>query len=300
MINVGVVGMGNLGKAVCEEVQKSKEFKLVAKFSKRDLPGCKDYKNIKDYVGKIELLFVCGGSKTELEKQTDYLIDSFNIIESFDNHAKIKSHMEKSDKFAKKHKKIMLCSFGWDPGLFSLMRGLISGLGFTPYTFWGRGLSQGHTEAIKKLPGVVDALQFTVPNKKIMKKIKHGEEVSIDKSFHKRDCFIVARKQDRKRIEEQIKTMPDYFCGYETSVNFVSQDELDKMKSFSHRGTVLTAKNIINFSLNLPSNPAFTAKVLCAFAKSYKKLKENKNFGAFSIFDLPLGYILDKEKYYYL
>ena len=173
-IPVGVVGYGNLGRSVVENLQNDKTFQLEAVFSRRDLPIATSYSDILKFKDKIELLFVCGGSQNELEGQTNFLIKHFNLIESYDNHNRLKSHIQDLDITAKEHQKIALCSFGWDPGLFSLMRGLFDSLGQNPYSFWGKGLSQGHTQAIKNIDGVIDGLQFTLPNKEIIAKIKNG------------------------------------------------------------------------------------------------------------------------------
>lgn len=299
-IPVGVVGYGNLGRSVVENLQNDKIFQLEAVFSRRDLPIATSYSDILKFKDKIELLFVCGGSQNELEEQTNFLIKRFNLIESYDNHNRLKSHIQDLDLAAKGHQKIALCSFGWDPGLFSLMRGLFDSLGQNPYSFWGKGLSQGHTQAIKNIDGVIDGLQFTLPNKDIIAKIKNGESVKVSKEFHKRLCYVVCPKEKRAEIEHKIKSMPDYFLGYETEVKFVSQESLDKLKSFAHKGQVLTLNNTMNFSLNLPSNPKFTANVMTTFARAYPKLKEEKKFGAHDIFDIPMKYVLKEEPYRYL
>ena len=196
-IPVGVVGYGNLGRSVVENLQNDKTFQLEAVFSRRDLPIATSYSNILKFKDKIELLFVCGGSQNELEEQTNFLIKHFNLIESYDNHNRLKSHIQDLDLAAKGHQKIALCSFGWDPGLFSLMRGLFDSLGQNPYSFWGKGLSQGHTQAIKNIDGVIDGLQFTLPNKDIVARIKNGESVKVSKDFHKRLCYVVCPKEKR-------------------------------------------------------------------------------------------------------
>lgn len=299
-VSAGVVGYGNLGASVAKLLKESEEFELKAIFSKRDFPFAEKYSRILDYEGKIDLLFVCGGSQNELENQTRFLIKHFNLIESYDNHARLKGHIDELGALAVKHEKIALCSFGWDPGLFSLMRGLFDSLGYAPYSFWGKGLSQGHTQAIKNISGVKDALQFTVPNVQIIDAIKRGEEKEVSKNFHKRVCYVVCEKSEQKRIENEIKNMPDYFLGYETSVNFVSQSVLDGLKSFAHKGEVITQSNVLNFSLNLKSNPDFTARVMTTFARAYAKLKQDKIYGAFDIFDLPLSAILTKNPHEYL
>lgn len=299
-VAVGVVGYGNLGTSVAKLLRESDEFELKAIFSKRDLPFAESYSRILDYKGKIDLLFVCGGSQNELEDQTRFLIQHFSIIECYDNHSRLDEHIKELDLLAVTHEKIALCSFGWDPGLFSLLRGIFDGLGFTPYTFWGKGLSQGHTQAIKNIDGVIDALQFTVPNYEILAAIKSGEEKEESKNFHKRVCYVVCYDGDRVRVASEIKSMADYFLGYETQVNFVSQNQLDELKSFSHKGEITTKSGILNFSIDLPSNPDFTAKVMTTFARCYSKLKADNIYGAFDIFDIPLSTILTKNPHDYL
>lgn len=299
-IRVGIVGYGNLGKAVERQLLKNDMFELVGIFSKRSLPNTISYDQIEEYKDNIDLLFLCGGSQNELEKQGIRLIENFNIVESYDNHARLKSYISKIDRLAKKNKKVALCSFGWDPGLFSFMRGLFDSIGFKPYTFWGKGLSQGHTQAIKNIDGVIDGLQFTIPNDKIKTKIRSGQEFMQSKAFHKRLCYVVAKSCEKERIKREIITMPDYFDGYETRVNFVSQKKLDALRSFAHRGEVMTQSNIMNFSLSLPSNPYFTAAVNVAYSLAIKKLLFSKKYGAYTIFDLPLSSILKKDKFEYL
>lgn len=299
-ISVGVVGYGNLGASVSKLLKESDEFELKAIFSKRDLPFAENYSHVLDYEGKIDLLFVCGGPQNELEDQTKFLIQHFNLIESYDNHARLNKHMSELDELAIKSNKIALCSFGWDPGLFSLMRGLFDSLGFEPYSFWGKGLSQGHTQAIKNIPGVKDGLQFTVPNEEILSAIKSGAQVQVSKNFHKRVCYVVCEECEQNRIENEIKNMPDYFFGYETEVNFVSQDELNSLKSFDHKGEVATSGDVLSFSLKLPSNPDFTAKVMTTFARVYSKLRAEKICGAFDIFDIPLSAVTVKDPLTYL
>ena len=299
-ISVGIVGYGNLGKAVEKQLQNNDDFKLKAIFSKRKLQNTIPFKNIEKFKDKIDLLFLCSGSQNELENQAIKLIENFNIIECYDNHSRLAKYLPLLNEKAKNYNHIALCSLGWDPGLFSLMRALFSSLGFCPYTFWGKGLSQGHTQAIKNINGVIDGIQFTLPNEKIISKIKKGEKFLPNKNFHSRQCFVVAEKEDQSRITKEIITMKDYFQGYKTSVKFVSQHKLDKLKSFSHKGEVCTENNILNFSLNLPSNPDFTARVLLTYARSFCYLKKEGKTGAFSILDIPIKYITKKSVYHYL
>lgn len=297
-INVGVVGFGNLGKALVQNLKNNEIFNLVAVFSKRKLINTLHYSRIFEYKDKIDLLFLCVGSQNSLEKVSSELIPHFSLIECYDNHEKLSKHVEKMDFHAKINNKIALCSFGWDPGLFSLMRGLFTSLGFQNSTFWGKGVSQGHSNAIKQIKGVIDAIQFTIPNHKTIKKVKRGNSIQ-SQQLHRRKCYVVCDKKDKTKIKKSIINMPNYFKGFKTKVKFVKQTKLNKLKTLSHKGTVITENNTINFSLTLTSNPDFTAKVLIAFAKSYQTLRNKKNYGAYTIFDLPLTYIID-NKYNYL
>lgn len=294
-LKVAILGYGNLGRALKQKLEASPDFELVGVFSNRIIPGTIHISKIYDYKDKIDLLFICSGSKTNLESDGRNYIRDFNIIESYDNHNRLRQYIKEIDMLAKKHNKISLCSFGWDPGLFSYMRTLLSSLGLTPYTFWGKGLSQGHTQAIKNIEGVVDGLQFTVPSKIALNEIKNGNEKIDQKSMHERHCYIVANKQDKAQIKEKIISMPDYFLGYKTIVNFVSQERLDKLKNFAHKGTVLSSGNTVNFSLTLASNPDFTASVLVAYAKAVIKLTETKKYGAYTILDIPLSYLVNDK-----
>lgn len=299
-INVGIVGFGNLGKALATTLKDNPAFNLVQIFSKRQLPGVDHVRNIKLYKDKIDLLFLCGGSKDELELQAQKYISDFSIVESYDNHSRLKSHITKLDACAKKSNKIALCSFGWDPGLFSFARGLFDSIGYTPFTFWGKGLSQGHTQAIKNIKGVIDGVQFTIPNKKIFSQINRNKITRQSKDFHIRKCYVVCGKKDGQKIKREIISMPDYFEGYKTYVKFISSRALERIKNFAHQGIVTTAKSIFEFRLKTKSNPILTAKIMCAFARAYTKLATEKSWGAFTIFDIPFNAILPKDKFDYL
>ncbi len=299
MIRVGIIGFGNLGKSIEKQLKNNKNFNLVAIFSKTKTEKTISINSILDYKNKIDILYLCVGSFCDLEKLEKNLIKHFNIIDCYDNHSKLKSHISQIDKTAKNNNKIAICSVGWDPGLFSLTRCLFSSLNYKPYSFWGKGTSQGHTQAIKSIEGVFDAIQFTLPNKRIIKNLKHGVTIP-SQNYHKRQCFIVCKKEDRRRIKHTIINMPNYFEGYKTKVNFVSAQKLNKLKSFSHKGEVSTKNNIMNFSLNLPSNPDFTANVMISYSQAYLKLKKEKKFGAHTILDIPLSYITQDDKYNYL
>lgn len=298
-IRAGVVGYGNLGKAVERELLFSEDYQLVRTFSRREIPHTLPYSKIRDFVGEIDLLFLCGGSQNELENQAISLLPYFSIAESYDNHARLKSFHEKIDVIAKQNNKIALSSMGWDPGLFSYMRALFDTLGFSPYTFWGKGVSQGHTQAIKNIQGVEDALQFTIPIAKSETRAMAGENLDAHE-MHKRVCYVVAKKEDCQRIAKEIRGMPDYFEGYKTEIHFVKRQTLEKLKNFAHKGKVISQGGMLNFSLNLPSNPNFTAKVLTTFAKNYISLNEQGAYGAYTIMDLPLKNILIHDEFEYL
>ena len=299
-IRVGIFGYGNLGKALEKELKKDERFRLVAVFSRRIDAGTERAENIVNYKDKIDLLFVCVGSQNDLESVTTTLIQHFNILECYDNHNRFASYLAQMNKLAKRSKKVALCCFGWDPGLFSMMRALFDALGCKQYTFWGKGLSQGHTQAIKNIVGVEDAIQFTIPNTKEMNRIKKGAIVVKDKHLHQRLCYVVAAKDKQQRIKQEIVNMPDYFAGYKTIVRFVSREKLAKLKTFQHQGEVTTRGDVLNFSLRLSSNPEFTAKVAVAYAYSIKNFQKEERYGAFTILDVPLSYITTKNKTEYL
>lgn len=297
---VGILGYGNLGHAVEEIIKNSNKYELVAIFSNQKLSDLKPVSDLEKYKGKIDFLFLCGGSQNELEDHAKMAIKNFNIIECYDNHNRIKAHFKTINEMAKTNKKVALCSFGWDPGLFSFMRGLFDTLNERTYTLWGKGTSQGHTNAIKNIEGVIDAVQFTVPKKSEIKKIESGIAVQNGKNLHFRDCYVVAKPQNRQKIKEQIVNMKDYFEGYKTKVTFVSQEKINKIKTFSHKGQVLSLGGEMKYQLNLKSNPQFTAKVLVAFAGHILGLLKAQNYGAYTIFDLPLAPILPKDKFLYV
>ena len=299
-ISVGIVGYGNLGKALKKQLSDNDYFNLEAVFSRRKIKGTISTDDILKYKDKIQILFLCVGSQNDLEKQALCYINDFDIVECYDNHAKLQNYHKKLDKVAKNSRHVALCSLGWDPGLFSLMRGLFESLDLNSVTFWGKGTSQGHTQAIKNIVGVEDAIQFTVPDKKKILMVKKGKNIWDEKELHHRQCFVVAKKNYHDSIKNQILTMKDYFKGYKTTIKFVSNKKLEKIKCFSHKGEVATVGDIANFSLNLPSNPEFTAKVMVAYAKSLSEFVGNGNFGVKTIFDIPLKYICKDNIYCYL
>lgn len=299
-IKVGIVGFGNIGRQLKNQIQSDDKFELVATFSRRQIEGCVPFDMIEDYKNKIDIMFLCVGSQTDLEDVAHRVGKNFNTIDCYDNHNRIKSYIAKRAAQAKQNQKVCLCALGWDPGLFSLMRGLFDALNLKYYTFWGKGLSQGHTQAIKNIKNVKDALQFTLPNKKAMCLVQQGETLPVDMQLHKRLCYVVCEQKFQQQIKQQICNMADYFAGYKTTVKFVSQNQLDQIKTFAHRGMVVTQNNIGKFELNLKSNPEFTARVLLAFAPALMFLFKQQKFGAYTILDLPLSLIIDKEKFHYI
>lgn len=300
ILKVGVIGYGNIGSAVVNELKNNKNFELVGVFSRRNLPNTLPFEQIENFKDKIDLMFLCVGSQSDLEQVATRVIKNFNTIDCYDNHVRLKEYINAQNTLAIKHKKVALCALGWDPGIFSLMRALFESLGETAFTFWGKGLSQGHTQAIKNLPHVLDAVQFTIPNKKAIKDLKEGLKVDQGKNLHKRQCFVVCEAGYEKEIKKKIISMPDYFEGYNTTVKFLTQTELDNIKTFAHKGVVLTPGNKMQFNLNLESNPAFTARVLVSYASAVEKLIATKSYGAYTILDLPLNLILNKEKFNYV
>lgn len=309
-IRVGIAGYGNLGKGVEKAVSKSSDMDLKALFTRRDPQsiqtesGVKVYPmdQAKDFKDDIDVMILCGGSATDLPKQSPEMAATFNIVDSFDTHANIPEHYADVEKAAKENGNLGLISTGWDPGLFSLSRLLFESIlpeGNT-YTFWGKGVSQGHSDAIRRIDGVVDARQYTIPVEESLERVRNGENPELStREKHTRECFVVAEEgADQARIEEEIKTMPNYFADYDTTVHFISQEELDRdHKGIPHGGFVIRSGNtgdnqhVMEFSLKLDSNPEFTASVLTACARAVARLNAEGKTGAVTIFDLPPAYL---------
>ena len=314
MIKVGIIGYGNLGKGAEKAVCAAKDMALAGVFTRRDpsgvktVSGAKVYSadDLKDFVGKIDVMILCGGSATDLPKQTAEYVNMFNTVDSFDTHAKIPEHFAAVDKAAKESGKIGLISVGWDPGLFSMARLLFGAVlpDGNDYTFWGRGVSQGHSDAIRRVAGVKDARQYTVPVEQAVEAVRRGENPQLTtRDKHKRECYVAAEEgADLARIEKEIKEMPNYFADYDTTVHFISVEELkEKHGGLPHGGFVLRSgatgenKHLLEFSLKLDSNPEFTASVLTAYARAVVKLSKEGVSGAKTVFDIPLKYLSDKE-----
>jgi len=314
MIRVAIFGYGNLGKGVESAVKKADDMNLVAVFTRRDPESVKILsKDVPVYhIDKaesmkdaIDVMILCGGSATDLPEQSPSLASSFNIIDSFDTHAKIPEHFANVDLAAKRGGKVAIISVGWDPGLFSLNRLYASAIlpQGNDYTFWGKGVSQGHSDAIRRIEGVVDARQYTVPIDAALESVRNGENPELTtRQKHKRECFVVAEDgADREKIKNEIITMPNYFADYDTTVTFITIEEMRKNHStLPHGGFVIRSGKtgwnsendaIIEYSLKLDSNPEFTASVLVAYARAAAKLSDKGESGCKSVFDIPPAYL---------
>lgn len=312
-IRVGIVGYGNLGKGVELALKQNSDFILKAIFTRRN-PSLIDTDSnmvhihkILDYKDKIDVMILCGGSANDLPEQCPMIAAHFNTVDSYDNHGKIPEYFKMIDEVARKSNKISLFSIGWDPGLFSLNRLIAQSIipnGKT-YTFWGKGVSQGHSDAVRKIDGVKNAIQYTVPLKEAIDKVKLGENPNLGaEERHKRICYVVPNDlNDKDRIEEEIKSMPNYFIDYDTTVHFITEKQFLKEHSkMPHGGFVIHTgktgndhKQRIEFGLSLDNNPEFTSSVIVAFARAaYRMSLENKK-GAFSIFDIPMAFLSSKS-----
>jgi len=301
---IGICGYGNLGKGVESEIAKNPDMELAAIFTRRNTGTKSDVPVVRleaaaEWKDKIDVMILCGGSKSDLPVQGPLLAGSFNTVDSFDTHAKIPGYYDEIDKAAKTGNNISIISIGWDPGLFSLLRlysGAIIRDGRT-YTFWGEGVSQGHSEAIRGIEGVVDAIQYTIPVAAAMERVRNGENPELTaREKHERVCYVViATDADKKEVESNIKNMPDYFADYDTTVHFISREELKENHSkMKHGGNVIHMgktgegnSQVIEFSLKLDSNPEFTSSVLVAFARAAYRLSAGGESGARTIFDIP-------------
>ena len=296
-IRIGIVGYGNLGKSVEEKLQNDERFKLVCIFSRRSVSSvfkthCDKFENIENYKRKIDIMCLCSGSKTDIEQQAFLVSKQFHTIDTFDNHAQIKDYHRSLDEANKKNKRCSIISCGWDPGLFSLMRALTKVVDHKCETFWGKGVSQGHSQALRALSGVDDAIEYTLPVRKALKEAQKGHELN-EKSKHQRICFVSAKKGVNKRpLCQEIRSMPDYFEGYKTIIKFCSAKKVEKLKTHMyHCGCVLSPNNQMRFELNLKSNPRFTAQVVVAYCIALYNLIKNKEYGAKTILDIPPSYL---------
>ena len=313
-IRLGILGYGNLGKGVECAVRQNEDMELTAVFTRRDPAGVSILTEgvsvypVEEAVkmqDKIDVLILCGGSATDLPVQTPEFVKYFNVVDSFDTHAKIPEHFEAVDAAAKESGKVGIISCGWDPGMFSLNRLYANAI--LPcgkdYTFWGKGVSQGHSDAIRRIEGVVDARQYTIPVEEALQSVRSGHNPDLTtRQKHTRECFVVAEEgADKARIEEEIKTMPNYFADYDTTVHFISMEELKANHSgIPHGGFVIrTGKtgweeeygNVIEYSLKLDSNPAFTSSVLVAYARAAYRMAKEGQKGCKTVFDIAPAYL---------
>ncbi len=317
-IRIGIFGYGNLGRGVECAIRQNPDLELVAVFTRRDPNSVKiltpdipvmHADNVYGMKDKIDVMILCGGSAKDLPVQTPDLAKYFNVVDSFDTHAKIPEHFSNVDASAKKSGKVGIISVGWDPGMFSLNRlyascVLVDG---KDYTFWGKGVSQGHSDAIRRIDGVVDAKQYTIPVDKALDAVRRGDNPELaTREKHTRECFVVAEEgADTARIEKEIKEMPNYFADYDTTVHFISLEELKRDHSgIPHGGFVIRSgktgenlehKHIIEYSLKLDSNPEFTASVIVAYARAAYRLNAEGASGCKTVFDIAPAYLSAKS-----
>ena len=317
-IRVGIYGYGNLGKGVEAAIRQNSDMTLAAVFTRRN-PATLQIKtegvpvlNIvkaEDMVDDIDVLILCGGSATDLPSQTPEMVKLFNVIDSYDTHAKIPLHFENVNNEAQKSGKVGIISVGWDPGMFSLNRLYASAVlsEGKDYTFWGKGVSQGHSDAIRRVEGVLDGKQYTIPTEAALEAVRSGSEPELTtRQKHIRECFVVAEEgADKARIEAEIKSMPNYFADYDTTGHFITKEELDKNHSgIPHGGFVIRSgktgfnkehNHIIEYSLKLDSNPEFTASVLVAYARAAYRLNKEGIRGCKTVLDIPPSYLSQKS-----
>ncbi len=318
-IRIGIYGYGNLGRGIENAIRQNEDMTLVAVFTRRDPSALKintptakvcHVSEAESYVGKIDVMILCGGSATDLPEQTPALAEMFSVVDSFDTHARIPEHFANVDAAAKKGGNTAMISVGWDPGMFSLNRlyaGAILPDG-KDYTFWGKGVSQGHSDAIRRIDGVADAKQYTIPVEAALDAVRSGScpELST-RQKHTRECFVVAKEgADLELIEKEIKEMPNYFADYDTTVHFISAEELKRDHSgIPHGGFVIrtgkTGKelehnHVIEYSLKLDSNPEFTASVIVAYARAVSRLSAEGVTGCKTVFDIPPAYLSPRSR----
>ena len=317
-IRIGILGYGNLGRGVECAIKHNPDLELVAVFTRRAPETVKiltetaavysvnDAEKMKD---KIDVLIICGGSATDLPKQTPEYAKMFNVIDSFDTHARIPEHFDSVDAAAKESGHIGIISVGWDPGMFSLNRLYANAIltNGKDYTFWGKGVSQGHSDAIRRVEGVKDGKQYTIPVEAALEAVRNGENPELTtRQKHTRECFVVLEEgADAAKVEEEIKTMPNYFSDYDTTVHFISEEELKANHSgIPHGGFVLRSgktgwdgenKHLIEYSLKLDSNPEFTSSVLIAYARAAYRLASEGQIGCKTVFDIAPAYLSAKS-----
>ncbi len=317
-VKIGILGYGNLGRGVECAVKQNDDMELVAVFTRRNPEDVKiltetatvcNVADVEDWKDKIDVMIICGGSATDLPKQTPVYAKMFNVIDSFDTHARIPEHFANVDAAAKEGGHVGIISVGWDPGMFSLNRLYANAIlpDGNDYTFWGKGVSQGHSDAIRRVEGVKDGKQYTIPVEAALKAVRNGENPELTtRQKHTRECFVVLEEgADAAKVEEEIKTMPNYFSDYDTTVHFISEEELKANHSgIPHGGFVLRSgktgwdgenKHLIEYSLKLDSNPEFTSSVLIAYARAAYRLASEGQSGCKTVFDIAPAYLSAKS-----
>ncbi len=311
---IGILGYGNLGRGIECAIKQNEDMELVAVFTRRNpetvkiltagvvVRSVEDIMSMKD---EIDVLILCGGSATDLPKQTPEYAKYFNVVDSFDTHARIPEHFATVDAAAKENGHVAMISCGWDPGMFSLNRlyaGAVLPQG-KDYTFWGKGVSQGHSDAIRRVEGVANAKQYTVPVESALEAVRSGSNPELGtRDKHTRECYVVAKEgADLAQIEQDIKTMPNYFADYDTTVNFITEEELQTNHAgIPHGGFVIRSgktgwdsenTHIIEYSLKLDSNPEFTASVIVAYARAVNRMKQEGMTGCKTVFDVAPAYL---------
>ena len=317
-IRIGILGYGNLGRGVECAIKQNPDMSLATVFTRRDPAGVKiqtegvpvcRIEDAAEWKDKIDVLILCGGSATDLPEQTPQFARMFNVIDSFDTHARIPEHYASVDAAAKEGNKVGIISVGWDPGMFSLNRLYANAIlpDGKDYTFWGKGVSQGHSDAIRRVSGVKDAKQYTIPVDSALEAVRNGENPELTtRQKHTRECFVVLEEgADAAKVEEEIKTMPNYFSDYDTTVHFISEEELKANHSgIPHGGFVLRSgktgwnnehNHLIEYSLKLDSNPEFTSSVLVAYARAAYRLSSEGQCGCKTVFDIAPAYLSAKS-----
>ena len=317
-IKIGIAGYGNLGRGVECAIKQNPDMELAAVFTRRNpesvqiltegVPVCR-MEDAGEWKDRIDVMILCGGSATDLPEQTPAFAKMFNVIDSFDTHAKIPEHYANVDAAAKEGGKVGIISVGWDPGMFSLNRLYANAIlpDGKDYTFWGKGVSQGHSDAVRRIEGVKDARQYTIPVESALEAVRAGENPELStREKHTRECFVVLEEgADAAKVEEEIRTMPNYFADYDTTVHFISEEELQKNHSgIPHGGFVLRSgktgwngenSHLIEYSLKLDSNPEFTSCVLAAYAKAAYRLSREGVSGCRTVFDIAPAYLSEKS-----
>ena len=313
-MKVGILGYGNLGRGIECAIKQNDDMDLVAVFTRRnpaivklltkDVPVY-SVNEVEKMQGKLDVLILCGGSATDLPEQTPKYAEYFNVIDSFDTHANIPAHFEEVDEAAKKSGHVAMISCGWDPGMFSLNRLYANAIlpEGNDYTFWGKGVSQGHSDAIRRVEGVKDGKQYTIPVESALEAVRSGDNPTLTtRQKHTRECFVVAEEgADKAKIEETIKNMPNYFSDYDTTIHFITEEELKKNHSgIPHGGFVFRTgvtgwekehKHVVEYRLQLDSNPEFTASVIVAYARAINRLHEEGQKGCKTVFDIAPAYL---------